>query len=86
MGDKSRAGWYPDPDGSGAQRYFDGTNWTNETPPKGLANREIPGKAVLIVIAVMALIYIGTRSNDSGSHDREVLPSLHVGQQCCVVQ
>lgn len=20
-------GWYPDPAGSGAQRYFDGTNW-----------------------------------------------------------
>lgn len=28
------AGWYPDPHGSGRQRYFDGTTWTeNYAPP-----------------------------------------------------
>ena len=28
------AGWYPDPDGSGGQRYFDGGNWTvHRAPP-----------------------------------------------------
>lgn len=27
------AGWYPDPDGSGGQRYFDGTAWTAHRSP-----------------------------------------------------
>lgn len=30
------AGWYPDPDGSGGQRYFDGAGWTgHRAPPQG---------------------------------------------------
>ncbi|HXQ76460.1 MAG TPA: DUF2510 domain-containing protein [Acidimicrobiales bacterium] len=30
------AGWYPDPDGSGGQRYFDGGAWTGHRwPPPG---------------------------------------------------
>jgi len=30
------AGWYPDPDGSGGQRYFDGAAWTeHRMPPPG---------------------------------------------------
>lgn len=29
------AGWYPDPAGSGGQRYFDGLDWTGHyTPPQ----------------------------------------------------
>jgi hypothetical protein len=27
------AGWYPDPDGSGGQRYFDGQSWTDQRAP-----------------------------------------------------
>jgi uncharacterized RDD family membrane protein YckC len=27
------AGWYPDPDGSGGRRYFDGTSWTGHRSP-----------------------------------------------------
>lgn len=26
-------GWYPDPNGGGGQRYFDGTNWGPTAPP-----------------------------------------------------
>lgn len=29
----SPAGWYPDPGGSGQQRYFDGENWTRNYAP-----------------------------------------------------
>jgi hypothetical protein len=27
------AGWYPDPDGSGGQRYWDGSGWTEHRSP-----------------------------------------------------
>jgi len=27
------AGWYPDPQGGGEQRYWDGTTWTDHTAP-----------------------------------------------------
>ncbi|MCU1698668.1 MAG: Telomeric repeat-binding factor 2/Protein of unknown function, partial [Mycobacterium sp.] len=27
------AGWYPDPDGSGGQRYWDGSIWTEHRSP-----------------------------------------------------
>ena len=37
-----RAGWYPDPDGSPAHRYWDGARWTdalsNAIPPAGPTN------------------------------------------------
>jgi uncharacterized protein len=29
------AGWYSDPDGSGRQRYWDGTRWTDALAPEG---------------------------------------------------
>jgi Protein of unknown function (DUF2510) len=34
-----RAGWYPDPSGSGGLRYFDGYRWTDHVsaPPAGPA-------------------------------------------------
>jgi hypothetical protein len=40
-----RPGWYPDPEASKAQRYFDGTNWTNKwSDPKKLANTDYLAK------------------------------------------
>ncbi|HWS91093.1 MAG TPA: DUF2510 domain-containing protein [Mycobacterium sp.] len=27
------AGWYPDPGGANTQRYFDGTEWTDQLAP-----------------------------------------------------
>jgi Protein of unknown function (DUF2510)/Domain of unknown function (DUF4352) len=32
------AGWYPDPDGSGGQRYWDGTSWTEHRSPAEVAD------------------------------------------------
>lgn len=38
------AGWYPDPDGSGGQRYYDGQAWTDSRmPPPGPPGSPPPG-------------------------------------------
>jgi hypothetical protein len=38
------AGWYPDPGGSGRQRYWDGTAWTQHLrPPEAAAAADVPG-------------------------------------------
>ena len=37
------AGWYPDPDGSGGQRYWDGSTWTEHRSPAAPASAELPG-------------------------------------------
>ncbi|MFI5509169.1 DUF4352 domain-containing protein [Mycobacterium sp. NPDC051804] len=36
------AGWYPDPDGSDGQRYWDGNSWTNEEPTAVVHLRPVP--------------------------------------------
>jgi hypothetical protein len=41
-GSMSNAGWYPDPAGSGRQRYFDGQNWTEHFSP--VAPQLAPGQ------------------------------------------
>src|SRR3981081_2553752 len=37
------AGWYPDPDGSGGQRYWDGSAWTEHQAP-GIATTPEPSE------------------------------------------
>jgi hypothetical protein len=44
------AGWYPDPDGSGGQRYFDGQSWTDHTAP-GAAPAAVEAPALDAVAA-----------------------------------
>jgi uncharacterized RDD family membrane protein YckC len=36
------AGWYPDPDGSGGQRYFDGVAWTGHRAPAQFPGAQPP--------------------------------------------
>lgn len=56
MSDQAPAGWYPDPDDSSQQRYWDGSQWTDHrtpaTPttspwgqPQGQAQGQAPGQA-----------------------------------------
>lgn len=35
------AGWYPDPDGTSACRYFDGARWTSVTSEHPMTSREL---------------------------------------------
>jgi hypothetical protein len=61
------AGWYPDPDGSGGQRYFDGQSWTEHRSPAAQAphldtSRAAPqrsrpsGKVIAGIIAAVAVV------------------------------
>jgi hypothetical protein len=67
------AGWYPDPDGSGGQRYFDGQSWTDHRSPAAPVAVEAPalesvgaepkssgpsGKVVAGIIAAVAVVLI----------------------------
>src|SRR3954471_19983772 len=65
------AGWYPDPDGSGGRRYFDGQSWTEhraaavEAPPLEAATPAPRtsgpnGKVIAgVIAAVVVLIVVG---------------------------
>ncbi len=65
------AGWHPDPDGSGGQRYFDGHSWTDHRapavealPPDGAApavrrSSGPKGKVIAGVIAAAVAVIVG---------------------------
>ncbi len=66
------AGWYPDPDGSSGQRYFDGQSWTEhraapavEAPPREAAaaaprTSGTNGKVIAgVIAAVVVLVVVG---------------------------
>jgi hypothetical protein len=70
-------GWYPDPAGTAAQRYFDGTNWTSHftspprppkkgglTPPKVLL---VCGAGFVFMILVITIFGGWDDKKDSGS-------------------
>lgn len=64
----SAPGWYPDPDGRGGQRYFDGTNW-GPTAPAATApppQKKPLGcfKTVALIIGVLFLIGLVSNSCD----------------------
>lgn len=68
------AGWYPDPDGSGGQRYFDGQAWTEQrqpsagpvelgvAPPRAKAagpNAKVVVGLVAAVVVLVAMMVVG---------------------------
>lgn len=60
------AGWYPDPDGSGGQRYFDGQSWTDHPRPAGPNGKVVAGiiAAVVVLIVVAAAgVYLTLRAD-----------------------
>jgi len=51
------AGWYPDPEMVGTQRYWDGSAWTeHRTPQKAERSRQWHAYVALVVGAVLALV------------------------------
>jgi hypothetical protein len=68
------AGWYPDPDESGGQRYFDGQSWTDQTAPaaaprpSGAKGKVIAGviAAVVVLVVVGAVAVVMTLKTDVG--------------------
>jgi hypothetical protein len=71
------AGWYPDPDGSGGQRYWDGSEWTENQSPAtpeptaGDARSKLilrfgAACAALLAVLVVVVIYgVFINKNDS---------------------
>jgi hypothetical protein len=61
---KPAAGWYPDPGGTGVQRYFDGTNWgefarpLTPPPPPRPPKKGLSGKTILAIGALIFLLII----------------------------
>ena len=55
------AGWYPDPDNSGARRYWDGAQWAPAPAPKALAVTAlvlaVSGPIIIVVLALVALAF-----------------------------
>jgi hypothetical protein len=57
MGQPSSApGWYPDPSGAGGQRYFDGTQWTDN---RTAAHKAASKAWIWAVVAAVVVVAIG---------------------------
>ncbi|QZH65042.1 DUF2510 domain-containing protein [Mycolicibacterium farcinogenes] len=76
MSDKSQAGWYPDPDGKGGKRYFDGTNWGPTAPPAQTLASPQPkksgsgGKVVAVVVGIFFLLFLIGKCGSSSDDDK----------------
>lgn len=52
----SEPGWYPNPDGRGEPRYWDGSQWLDEEPRKSSLTGWVVGGVLLIVTIIAVLI------------------------------
>lgn len=52
-------GWYPDPEIPGAQRYFDGIDWTDATAPNPPATQAGISRSTATAVGVCVLSGIG---------------------------
>lgn len=57
----SAPGWYPNPDGTGTQRYFDGTNWGPTAPvatpsPPPPKKKSSAGRIVVVIVGIVLLL------------------------------
>lgn len=67
------AGWYPDPDGSGGQRYWDGSTWTTHrapgtAPALSAAKKPFWRRGWFIAVLAVLVVIIGL-STASGRND-----------------
>ena len=58
-------GWYPDPNGAPAQRYFDGTKWTDQLAPLSTPPIVAPSQGPLppprsAAVAGLLQLFLGT--------------------------
>jgi len=53
------AGWYPDPATRGLQRYWDGTQWTNNTAPIATRTSETSVYAILAIVLALTFAPLG---------------------------
>ena len=72
-------GWYPDPDGSGWRRYWDGSNWSSASPEQlSVAASELDGAAVdrrrriaqvtVVGVVLAAIVAVIVATGSSGRH------------------
>lgn len=77
MSDKPQAGWYPDPDGKGGQRYFDGTNWGPAAPSAPTLTSAQPkksgsgGKVLAVVVGIFFLLFLIGKCGGSSDDDKQ---------------
>jgi hypothetical protein len=70
----STPGWYPDPDGKGGQRYFDGAKWgptapTSTPPPKNQSSSG--GKVIAVIVGIVFVLFLIGKCSSSDDKKSE---------------